>query len=189
MPRVRGDDKLQDRNCAKIEGPAPRAPGRQQTGRVAARHHGTSPACAGTTAEVMCSASMLRDQLRVRGISLPPPAPTPTDQPPRARERRQLGRHGFAGEGTSPACAGTTRGRRPPATTRRDQLRVRGDDRWQHRGPPPTLDQPRVRGDDAVSVAIEAPPTGPAPRARGRAGCGRRDVAAVGTSPACAGTT
>ena len=70
---------------------------------------------------------------------------------------------------TTPACAGTTRA--PP------------------RRRAPRTDNPRVCGDDCIGDPAAAQPRGQPPRVRGRLPGAPLRARAVGTTPACAGTT
>ncbi len=129
-PRVRGNDLLAMKHNLVAEGRPPRARERlSDSGRRPGRT-GTTPACAGTT---MCRGRCgwwMRDDPRVRGND-------PRGRrfllcsggrPPRARERRRLGRGRALRGGTTPACAGTTTCARTPSRASRDDPRVRGND-------------------------------------------------------------
>ena len=156
---------------AVMKGPPPRARGRPAIGRGPTVGHGTTPACAGTTAAIAAASARRRDHPCVRGDDMFARYRFRSvwGPPPRARGRRCRPHEPGANTGTTPACAETTS---TPLT-----------------GSASSRDHPRVRGDDSANDVIDLSAEGPPPRARGR-----QDVAVQlerlhGTTPACAGTT
>src|SRR5690606_16437506 len=117
-PRVRGDDVRPATRPILWEGLPPRARGRPATTSPSAPHHGTTPACAGTTCYDVTLGAAPRDYPRVRGDD--------TNRHdgnggcngllPRARGRLYVRPSADHQQGTTPACAGTTRG--VPGATR-----------------------------------------------------------------------
>ncbi len=173
---------------------------------------GNSPACAGTTRRSRSGSSTGSEQPRVCGddCSISCTLTAPTGTAPRARGRHVLGPDTAGRPGNSPACAGTTPGRRRRGRRHWEQPRVRGDDpgrdfsRRTHAGTAPRArgrrspttrpgsssgEQPRVRGDDDDSTIRPRMRVGTAPRARGRLLLADLVACDDGNSPACAGTT
>ena len=108
-PRVRGDITPARVVAEQSAGSPPRARGHHADDRGRDRHHGLTPACAGT--------------------SHAPPAPTRLawGSPPRARGRQRLIARVGAGQGLTPACAGTSELFHQPLLAGRAHPRVRGD--------------------------------------------------------------
>ncbi len=170
-PRVRGDHNSSAIHCTHQGGPPPRARGPRWAGPPMWPHAGTTPACAGTTIRSGAPSCGDRDHPRVRGDHRTE-AISASDRPgppPRARGPPAILTALRAEGGTTPACAGTTRG--PAAACR------------------PQGDHPRVRGDHRNTPATSAWAAGPPPRARGPPARGRPAAGGDGTTPACAGTT
>ena len=144
-------------------------------GARAVRRHphgdaGTTPACTGTTIRDGSDCRGRPDHPRVRGDQeARPPCEPELGSPPRARGPRSGRVLQRAGDGTTPACAGTTI---------RSGMRSLGSG-----------DHPRVRGDHTVWTVEYHPCGGPPPRARGPPPSCAAGTAAGGTTPACAGTT
>ena len=171
-PRVRGDVATPSPLVTVTLGSPPRARGRLRLLRLAGRHRGLTPACAGTSTTRPCNAPPQRAHPRVRGD---------VQASRLARHRRR---------GLTPACAGTstarTRGRMfalgsPP--------RARGR-RWTViDGKSGSGAHPRVRGDVHRIGSALCQTAGSPPRARGRLVGGSRDVSRGGLTPACAGTS
>ena len=153
------------------QGPPPPARGAPSPSSGRTDVAGTTPACAGSTLFSIAHASVTRDHPRLRGehyerhvmtdqLAGPPP---PARGAPVAQHRRSA--HG----GTTPACAGST-----AAASRRGRRR---------------RDHPRLRGEHRLVFADESGHPGPPPPARGARRSGGCRVRAVGTTPACAGST
>ncbi len=145
-------------------------------GRLDQGHHPrplarNSPACAGTTTCRIPAASRAREQPRVRGDDHGGHRPVggADGTAPRARGRPASAARSIEPDRNSPACAGTTPLPWSPPPGRREQPRVRGDDRQVLRGEPAAV--------------------GTAPRARGRPARTCGSTPDGGNSPACAGTT
>ncbi len=168
---MRGDHTPGSTAAPNRTGPPPRARGPRIREQCPGRRAGTTPACAGTTLVRKVARSGGLDHPRVRGDH---PKRATVDgnargPPPRARGPLGTGSVPARRRGTTPACAGATRG---------PWLRSRAGG-----------DHPRVRGDHRLEPTGSRVPRGPPPRARGPPGgaCSRGRKA--GTTPACAGTT
>ncbi len=168
---MRGDHGWAAAGYLVMPGPPPHARGPPDGGRAPGRGHGTTPACAGTTSPGSGPVSSARDHPRMRGDhsarnvgDVEPLGPPPHARGPPIRTRPRSTR-----DGTTPACAGTTRPRGVP--------------------PPGTGDHPRMRGDHTQSTRYELTGQGPPPHARGPPIRTRPRSTRDGTTPACAGTT
>ena len=157
--------------AAVVKDRPPLARGRRQPflGLEVARR--TSPARAGTTSRSKRCPSCTWDQPRSRGDdrSLHILCAARSGPAPLARERHAAGFADVAGDGTSPARAGTTE--------------------WHAGSARAWWDQPRSRGDDTDFGLQAYLHVGPAPLARGRQLTTRRGDRDRRTSPARAGTT
>ncbi len=169
-PRVRGEQIRSVRVSPPPSGPSPRARGAALPGALVLQHHGTIPACAGSSGERHRVTPSAGDHPRVRGEQRRRLACLPVHwgPSPRARgaDRRMVRRP--TPRGTIPACAGS---------------RVSGGGGLTVSG-----DHPRVRGEQTLDDNPGLPDGGPSPRARG---AGHRHSAGprpVGTIPACAGS-
>ncbi len=170
-PRMRGDHTARAMATTRSLGPPPHARGPHRTGDGDHPLLGTTPACAGTTNEPPATARPARDHPRMRGDH---PSQTvswlgSSGPPPHARGPRRALAQLQDRAGTTPACAGTTRGGLRTGRTRRDH--------------------PRMRGDHTTAQRTPVEYQGPPPHARGPQ---HRPVCMLhprGTTPACAGTT
>ncbi len=114
-PRMRGDHGAQGAAGGAHRGPPPHARGPQWVGLFRGDLIGTTPACAGTTCARATTFTTRWDHPRMRGdhsrLGVTPERAV--GPPPHARGPRAPGTAPSSGQGTTPACAGTTDGRRP----------------------------------------------------------------------------
>ena len=171
QPRVRGEHIVAGSLGQADAGSAPRARGTPVQPRRSATAQRISPACAGNTRDVTCSAVTPTDQPRVRGEHSIRHAGVRRvrGSAPRARGTLLPAFQYHAPARISPACAGNTRPLGTPASR------------------PP--DQPRVRGEHSAARDASVPSSGSAPRARGTLGQCGPDRLSFRISPACAGNT
>ena len=152
-------------------GSAPRARGTPDQCRVGAVPQRFSPACAGNTRRPPRWPRCPAVQPRVRGEHLPTSRSSSTGagSAPRARGTHADIPDVAVPDRFSPACAGNTPARQPPA--------------------PESSVQPRVRGEHPVSQENAGAAFGSAPRARGTPTATVTGEAINRFSPACAGNT
>ena len=170
-PRVCGDDSATRASRVTTGGAPPRVRGRPSCGACGLVLGGSTPACAGTTLDRAAMVSISGEHPRVCGddhrgavvvVDL-------RGAPPRVRGRPMSAKLAVVGAGSIPACAGTT--------TRSTQRT------W------PDGEHPRVCGDDLQPEWLERLRVGAPPRVRGRPGKVGSSEVALGSTPACAGTT
>ncbi len=128
-PRVRGEQTVCDRWHDFAQGPSPRARGAVgKRGRCPARP-GTIPACAGSRHEGHMGVVIAGDHPRVRGEQTRPPLGDLRCRGPSPRARGAAGQpvQGPPGNGTIPACAGSSSTPRGAPSRSRDHPRVRGE--------------------------------------------------------------
>ena len=160
-----GDDFATTGHNTTELGTPPHARGRHVQRGLDRHQRRNTPACAGTTGCGTRSRGGSCQHPRVRGDDRPT---QPATSPPGGTRRGRCADTGSACRNT-PACAGTTRTRRPPGSCRSEHPRVRGDD------------------EPGVNRRVYCP--GTPPRARGRLQVGQRPGRGVRNTPACAGTT
>ena len=129
-PRAGGDDDLERSALLPRQGTPPRGRGRLETGCLAERGWGNTPARAGTTACLPERSRRCREHPRAGGDDRlrPYQRPAVAGTPPRGRGRRLVGGHPPPGAGNTPARAGTTI---PPwslASQLEEHPRAGGDD-------------------------------------------------------------
>ncbi len=170
-PRVRGEQFGARAGRFRRSGPSPRARGADRPPRLARGADGTIPACAGSRSCLIRTRPSPRDYPRVRGEQCCLTAPAPPEWGPSPRARGAVTTRGKTDDrpGTIPACAGSSVWRCGPARACRDHPRVRGEQVWA--SPPPHWQ------------------AGPSPRARGAAHHHPGLTVAIGTIPACAGSS
>ena len=173
-------------------GPPPRARGADDGDGPVVRHPGTTPACAGSRSQASRELATRGDHPRVRGEQCIPQhdGQVRRGPPPRARGAVNGPPSLHRRPGTTPACAGSSRGGpRCGAPTRGPPPRARGA------GPAPRSpghhgrDHPRVRGEQWPMTHTPMPAVGPPPRARGAGRQPAGPAAGRGTTPACAGSS
>jgi len=160
-----GDDFATTSHNTTELGTPPHARGRHVQRGLDRHQRRNTPACAGTTGCGTRSRGGSCQHPRVRGDDRPT---QPATSPPGGTRRGRCADTGSACRNT-PACAGTTRTRRPPGSCRSEH--------------------PRVRGDDGSSSGRSHPGPGTPPRARGRRHGQLERRPAHRNTPACAGTT
>ena len=211
-PRVRGEHETSRFHEATMNGSPPRARGTHPDPHQGTGGEGITPACAGNTAGHTHTRSTLPDHPRVRGEHWFPRASPHrrSGSPPRARGTRDRGRGRPAARRITPACAGNTPLRSPPAGPDADHPRVRGEHtapaspRTRGGGSPPrargTHDEagdavddgritPACAGNTAGSPCNCAAVRGSPPRARGTPAQLSLCLGQIGITPACAGNT
>mgnify|MGYP000739254638 CR=1 FL=1 len=171
IPACAGSSSRRPFSGRTTEGPSPRARGAEVRKACTSLEVWTIPACAGSRSCCIPTPAPAGDHPRVRGEQ-----PTVTHSPgtmtgpsPRARGAVRGSSVSRSGRGTIPACAGSTTGGTPRPRSARDH--------------------PRVRGEHQRRAVLAGAEDGPSPRARGARRVGAGWERAVGTIPACAGST
>ncbi len=170
-PRVRGEHPAAPAATFFRRGPSPRARGALPHHPAQLPEQGTIPACAGSTADPVSGAAGGWDHPRMRGEHSAEVSRYSRDRgpSPHARGARPRRRRRERGDGTIPACAGSTI--------------PRGKSRA------PARDHPRMRGEHAAASCGVSTGVGPSPHARGAQFEHSEFVRNCGTIPACAGST
>ena len=152
---------------------------------------GLTPACAGSTCARPVRSRLARTHPRLRGEHCDHVIPNDdhADSPPLARGARRGAGFALAGQGLTPACAGSTRGHttRAPGSWTHPRLRGEHTDDAEH----------VARGGDSPPLARGAPKPcsrapnmiGLTPLARGARSCEHLNRHRRGLTPACAGST
>ncbi len=170
-PRMRGEHKKQLADPDVERGPSPHARGAQEAVGRPRCGAGTIPACAGSTRSSWPTPMWSGDHPRMRGEHKKQLADPDVERgpSPHARGAQEAVGRPRCGAGTIPACAGST-------APRGKRVRIRGD-------------HPRMRGEHGRLGRAGRGCRGPSPHARGALISQVDAQLAVGTIPACAGST
>ena len=170
-PRVRGEQNPGGGRNGYTIGSPPRARGAERLHRRHDRRRGITPACAGSRLVVVGVVYLCWDHPRVRGEQSPAAASRPgsSGSPPRARGAGPVRAGGRGPAGITPACAGSSW--------------RSGCGGWR------PGDHPRVRGEQVTMCPAINPCPGSPPRARGADDGSGTPGAAIGITPACAGSS
>ena len=135
------------------------------------RWKGIIPACAGSTSCTSRILRLARDHPRMRGEHSPfsPFSPSRPGSSPHARGAQSVAHRPSTKPRIIPACAGSTRTRRPSRRKSRDH--------------------PRMRGEHSASQTKSSTKSGSSPHARGARWSRHATSAPKGIIPACAGST